>query len=151
MTYFKDLDSLFLAIETDIHDALTNEVADHAIDKLKDSIRKNVYDKYTPQGKKPYKRLYDSPGGFLHDESFSVEKVDAETVRVRSIRSDGDRDVAQIVEQGYPYTWTKSKIYEQQPYPRPFHEPAKREMESTNSYVEVFKDAMVKKGYKFDK
>lgn len=122
-----------------IKNALENEVQEVARQTLKENVISEVYDKYTPT---QYKRT----GGLYQDENIESKMEDDNTLSVRSIRTDDGKDVAEIIESGVGYTWKKSNIYKMQPYPRPFHEETKRELEEKGLAKKALADGLRKQG-----
>ena len=115
-------------------------------DALQEAIETEVYEKYTPT---LYERRRDKDGG-LQDRDMMKFTYDntTNTLEVKDLsRANADSDymasdsgntlgrlVAPVVESGEGYTWTKSKIYKKQPFPRPFHEAAERQMKDSGEF-----------------
>lgn len=144
MAYFKDLNSLFAKINSDIDNSLKTDVAFTVIEKLKGNIKTEVYAKYTPT---QYNRQYDN-GGLLDDDNFSITPVGNNAIHIRSTRSDGNKDVAAIVEYGFYYDWTNSRIAQMQPYPRPFHGKTESDLIKDKEHVEAMRKGLIRRGYK---
>jgi len=144
---------LFKFIEGAVQTTLENDVANHAKDVLKDKIQTVVYDQYDPT---EYERKY-SNGGLLDDENIEIKKGKG-SISIRSTRTNDDdtdgrdgyargtKDVASILETGTGYTWTRSAIYQMQPYPRPFHYETFLEMQKTLSHVDALKRGLKRLG-----
>ena len=99
-------------------DALEHEVSDAVVNILKESAMDNIYSRYTPHGENPYQRRM----SFIHDESYETS-VQGNVLTVKENVTGqglaGDR-LGEIIEAGTPYEWTRSDIYKNQPFPRPF-------------------------------
>jgi hypothetical protein len=115
MPEFTDLSQLEKYINEKINSALRNEVADTARDTMQEHVMSDVYDKYTPT-------QYVRTGDLYKD--IVTQMVDDNTVSIENVTRDEEtgRLVAPVVESGQGYTWKDSRIYNMQPFPRPFVE-----------------------------
>jgi hypothetical protein len=128
MPDFKSLAELEKYLTQKVNNALEQEVSHVARNTLKEHVIDDVYDKYEPT---QYQR-HGADGGLLDDENIYTGLVDDGELVIRSTRVDEEdpsKDVAAIVEYGRGYDWTKSKIYQMQPFPRPFHRETARELD----------------------
>lgn len=112
---FTDLSQLEKYLNEKINSALRNEVADTARDTMQEHVMSDVYDKYTPS-------QYVRTGDLYKD--IVTQMVDDNTVSIENVTRDEEtgRLVAPIVESGVGYTWKDSRIYNMQPFERPFVE-----------------------------
>lgn len=126
---FKDLDKLLSTAEKMINRSLNKEVKEQVKRTLKENIITEVYVPYTPTS-------YDRTGGLYQDSNIEA-KINGNTLTVRSSRSEGNRDIANIIEygQGYYAPELDEKIGE-----RPFHHMAGKELKEN----ELIEKAMVK-------
>lgn len=101
--------------------AMETEVNKVARNTLKEQVVEEVYDKYDPS-------MYVRTGGLLQDKNIKSEMIGDNTLTVRSTREENGRDIAEIIEYGVGYEWEDSRIYNMQPFPRPFHAEAQKEL-----------------------
>lgn len=124
-------------INQKINNAMNQEVSDQARKTMKEQIIEEVYDRYTPSPS-GYKRT----GGLHQDKNIETTMENDNTLVVRNIRRDEDsgRLIAPVIESGIGYEWEKSKIYNMQPFPRPFNTETLRELDEKG----LAKDALAK-------
>lgn len=91
----------------------------HMVKVVQKKIQSNVYDKYEPT---QYKRR--KKNGGLQDTFQAHEIADG----IDTIGIVDNRHETIVVESGEGYTWTNSRIYAMQPFPRPFYEAAEDEL-----------------------
>lgn len=142
MATFKNLKDLEKYAQKAITNAMKKEVSNVARSTLKEHIVEDVYDEYTPSGRNPYERT----GGLLQDSNIETKMVDDNTLSVRSTREEDGRDIAAVIEYGYPYTWEDSQIYKMQPFPRPFHALAAKELEEKELAKKALKKGLERQG-----
>lgn len=135
---FNSVKDLLAYAQKQVNSTLKNEVAVEAVNTLKEHIVTDVYDVYSPQ----YYERKGAQGGFLDEDNIEVEVVDDETISVDSIRFDGNRDVAQIVESGQGYM----NDFEYNGVPRPFTENTREELRSSNRLQNAMKRGLKKRG-----
>lgn len=140
MATFKNIKELEQFINKQAQKALKNEVAEEVKRTLKENIIDEVYDKYTPTE-------YERTGGLYQDRNIEAI-VNGNTLSVRSTRTERGRDIAQIIESGIGYEWKDSRIYNMQPYPRPFHYETFLELQRTLKHVDALKKGLNKLGVK---
>lgn len=99
ITTFKSLKSLFAHAEKKIQASLADNVAKKAKSVMKEEIKDKVYNVYTPT---QYQRQY-TRGGLI-DEANIETKVKGKVLSIENVRSDGNKNVAYIVETGEGYT-----------------------------------------------
>ena len=147
MATIDSLDKLFAHIQKQVTDALQTDVAEDTVELMKEHIQTDVYDKYEPT--QYVRRMED--GGLIDDDNYLIEDID-NGVKITNITrdngyatpSDPDRLVTPIVESGVGYTWRKSKIYQMQPYPRPFVRNTAKDLEE-GKLKESMKKALEKR------
>lgn len=88
---------LELQIMKAITEAMENEVKAGAIKCGEDHVETDVYDAYISDAENPYSRT-----GLLK-ESFKGEMLDNSTLEITNTRTDGDRNVVEVVEYGRGY------------------------------------------------
>lgn len=118
MANASSFNQLFKLIEDKIRETLKDDVRKESVKTMQKTIQEYVYNAYQSSADYPYQRK--EYNGGLIDSKNILAKVTGTTLLVQNIRKDGNRYVALIVEQGYPYDWVNSEIYRLQPYPRPF-------------------------------
>jgi hypothetical protein len=145
MAKFKSLDHLYKYIKKEVNKSLDKDVSRVVKDEMKKVIEEVVYNAYEPS---QYDRQKDD-GGLL-DESNIKHGVENGQLWIRNTRSDEGKDVAEIVETGVGYDWERSRIYKMQPFPRPFHEETKENLEKNKKHVDALKDSLKNKGFDID-
>ncbi len=115
---------------------LETAVADLMRKNVVESAKVNVYDKYVPT---QYKRRGDDNGALDEDcyRTSTEQGYDEVTLRLDALNYGNSRysswgehpsqgwdpgRITNIIESGRGYHWTGSKIYQMQPFPRPFME-----------------------------
>lgn len=128
---YNELFSYLNKIKTE---TLENEVADMTKEKMQEHVKDDVYSTYKP---KTYKRT-----GDLFSEVVS-EMIDDDTLEVKDIAHEDERDVVRVVEtgQGYWSAGLDAKIG-----PRPFVENTRKEIEQDHLVAETLKAAFKEKG-----
>jgi hypothetical protein len=123
MPEFKSLADLEKYLNQKIKKSLSNEVADVARDTMSKHVMSDVYQAYEPTQYQRTGDLYkDISTTMKNDNTLEIENVarDEETGRL----------IAPVVESGEGYEWKKSRIYQMQPFPRPFVENTAKELEN---------------------
>jgi hypothetical protein len=125
MPEFNSLADLEKFLNQKIKVALEKDVKKQAIKTMQEHVVDDVYDKYEPT---QYKRT----GGLAQEKNIIGNMINDNTLEIENIRKDEDtgRYVAPVVESGIGYTWEDSKIFNMQPFPRPFVENTAKELES---------------------
>lgn len=148
MATFSNLKDLEKYLNKKIASALEKEVAKVARETMKQKIETEVYNRYEPT---EYDRQKEN-GGLLDDRNIVTELINDNTLYVRNIRTDTEngivKDVARIVEEGEGYTWDRSKIYQMQPYPRPFHEETAKELFNKGLAKKALAEGLSRQGVK---
>jgi hypothetical protein len=125
MPEFADLNQLTQYLNEKIRTALATEVSDIAKETMSDHVMSDVYNKYTPsQSPKGYVRT-----GDLYKD-IQTTMIDDNTLTIENVAKDEEtgRMYASIVDEGIGYEWKDSRIYQMQPYPRPFVENTFKEL-----------------------
>ncbi len=123
---FPELQSFLTILDKAVDFCMEHEMKDAAVSEIQRSIYENVYQQYTPR---VYDRKYDQGGLLDPDHMASNYDRMTKTLTVEDMRVDWEptkqshfgRNVAEVVETGNGYDW-------KQIGPRPFHEPAEREL-----------------------
>lgn len=141
MAIAKNMKELEKLINKKINNALKNEVAKVARNTMKEQVIEEVYDRYKP-------KEYERTGGLYQDKNIKTTMEDDNTLTIENIRRDEDtgRLVAPIVEYGVGYEWEDSKIYNMQPYPRPFVAKTAKELEEKGLAKKAMKDGLKRQG-----
>jgi hypothetical protein len=138
MPEFKSLADIEKYLNQKIKKSLSNEVADVARDTMSKHVMSDVYQAYEPAQYQRTGDLYkDISTAMKNDNTLEIENVarDEETGRL----------IAPVVESGEGYEWEKSRIYQMQPFPRPFVENTAKELESGLA-KEALADGLRKQG-----
>jgi hypothetical protein len=127
MPEFSDLSQLEKYLNEKINNALRTEVADEARSVMQEHVMSDVYDKYTPS---PPPEGYVRTGNLYKD--ILTQMIDDNTLSIEDLAKDEEtgRLVAPIIESGVGYTWKDSRIYNMQPFPRPFVENTAKDLEN---------------------
>lgn len=139
MTIAKNMKELEKLINKKIANGLQNEVANEARRVMKENVITEVYQKYSPTN-------YERTGGLYQDKNIETKLVDDNTLTVRNIREENGRDIANIIETGTGYDWERSRIYNMQPYPRPFHAETARELDEKGLAKNALKKGLERQG-----
>lgn len=140
---FNNLSQLQKYIEQQSSKVLKTEVANTVTQEMSDTIKEVEYPKYEPT---QYVRQMDD-GGLSDVRNMQVEVIDDNTIQITNERMDGDRDVAKIFAEGIGYEWTKSKIYNMQPFPRDFYADTVERLKQNQKHVAAFKNGMKRLGF----
>lgn len=141
MSLADELAKISAKLDADIGTVMTTIVADQAKWTLQRAVETEVYEKYDPL---VYRRKGDEGG--LADKDLMEARYDpAEMLlEVQSIREDGGRLIAPIVESGKGYTFeSKGAAYMK---PRPFHSVAE-EMLGEGPFEKALAGGLYKLGY----
>jgi hypothetical protein len=123
MPEFKSLADLEKYLNQQIKKSLLNEVADVARDTMSKHVMSDVYQAYEPT-------QYQRTGDLYKDISTTMKNDN--TLEIENVARDEEsgRLIAPVVESGEGYEWEKSRIYQMQPFPRPFVENTAKELEN---------------------
>ncbi|WP_240636517.1 hypothetical protein [Paenibacillus silvae] len=108
--------------------ALSDDVAKTVKSVMKDKVKEEVYDVYTPDPNSAYS--YKRTGLLGSEESMKSELINDTTLVIENIRSDGDRNVAEVVESGQNYNYS----FEYAGVPRPFTEATREDLRNTGAH-----------------
>lgn len=125
---------------------MTEEIKDVEIRTIKTS----VYDAYSPT---MYIRRYGN-NGIIDKKNINVHFTDNVNAISMSITNDTRGNtwwpnstsgyIEHIIEDGVGYTWTRSDIYKEQPYPRPFTKNTINDLKQNKEHVKALKDGLQK-------
>ncbi len=101
-------------------------------------IDREVYNTYIPQD---YRRTYQ----LKNPNNIETKMIDDNTLSIRSIRKDGNKDVAAVIEYGEGYTWGITRNLDKEIGARPFHKKTKEELENTKRHVEAMRKGLKKR------
>jgi hypothetical protein len=123
MPDFNTWEELEKFLNQKINKALSKEVADVAKDTMSDHVMSDVYSKYQPS-------QYQRSGDLYKDVKTTM--INENTLEIENTARDEEsgRLIAPVVESGVGYEWESSRIYNMQPFPRPFVENTAKELEN---------------------
>jgi hypothetical protein len=129
---FDNLDDLAIFLNEKISNALRVEVADEARETMQEHVMSDVYDKYQPS---PPPKGYVRTGNLYQD--ILTQMKDNHTLTIENLAKDEEtgRLVAPVVESGVGYTWKDSRIYNMQPYERPFIKNTAKDLEDGKALI----------------
>lgn len=142
MSLDTDLAQFCAKLDAAIDATMQNEVTTAAKATMMEAIETEVYDRYDPT-----EYIRRGQHGGLQDPDNMLANYypkDKELHLVNVAREDGNtipgskRFIAPVIESGYGYTWTKSRIYKRMPFPRPFHAETERMLGKNG----IFEDAL---------
>ncbi|MCY9594030.1 hypothetical protein PC41400_08080 [Paenibacillus chitinolyticus] len=138
MPDFNSIKELQRYIQTKANLALKNEVATNTVEAMMKKIDEVVYDVYEP---KVYEREKDH-GGLTDPNNIRVQMINDDTVSIENIRSDGNRNVVEIVEtgQGYYYSFDYTNK------PRAFTGATRQELKTSKSHIKAMKLGLERQG-----
>jgi hypothetical protein len=119
---FNSLKDLEKYLNDKIRNALAKEVADVARNTMSDHVKSDVYDVYEPS-------QYQRTGDLYKDISTTMKNDNTLIVKNEARDEESGRLIAPVVEYGVGYEWEESRIYNMQPFPRPFVENTAKELE----------------------
>jgi len=109
-------------------------------------IDKEVYDKYTPystDGRTPYyQRTYE----LKNPNNIISNMVSDNIVAIRSDRTEGGRNIYEVIEYGKGYTWGYTRNLDEEIGARPFHEKTKDELIRSGRHIEAMKRGLRSRG-----
>lgn len=162
------LDDLFVEIENDLTEVVTNEVKE-VVEKIMYEKSNEIYDKYKNWGKKPYNRRYEN-GGFGDEDNIhtdikgdiknGIELITTNDTKSNDKYADADAKgqyIDYIIEEGGSsnYTWRhvngngmegRTRPYDF-PEARPVTEWVIKELDSTNIVEKTIENKLKSKGY----
>lgn len=124
-----------------INDVLQEEVFNDVSKTIQESVIEDVYDKYDPT-------QYIRKGKMATSQVIHKEMLGNGMMKIIHKRMDGSKNVSDIVEKGIGYTWTRSKIYQSQPFPRPFMRITSMKIKSKNIHLKALKRGLKRFGLK---
>ncbi|MFE6075781.1 hypothetical protein ACFVQB_15015 [Paenibacillus sp. NPDC057886] len=136
----QDLIKFLQKLNQPIAKALSNDVAKTVKKVMKENVKDEVYEVYTPDPNSAYS--YKRTGLLGSEESMKSELINDTTLVVENIRSDGDRNVAEIVEsgQGYQYSFEYAGV------PRPFTEATREELRNSGEHKAAMHKGLKRQG-----
>ncbi|WP_440110370.1 hypothetical protein [Paenibacillus sp. QZ-Y1] len=131
----QDLIKLLQKLNQPIGKALANDVAKTVKQIQKEKVKEEVYDVYEPT-------MYSRTGLLGSEESMKSELISETTLVVENIRSDGDRNVAEVVESGSGYNFS----FDYAGVPRPFTEATREELRNTGAHKAAMYKGLKRQG-----
>lgn len=136
----RDLEKFLKQLQQPVTKALDGNVAQSVKTVMKDKVQSEVYDPYTPS-------VYQRTGKLGSEKSMKSELINDTTLVVENIRSDGDRNVAEIVETGSGYTYD----FQYSGIARPFTEATREELVNTGAHVAALFKGLKQQGIRVEK
>ncbi|PYY28364.1 hypothetical protein [Paenibacillus illinoisensis] len=136
----QDLIKFLQRLNQPIAKALNDNVAKTVKQVMKEKVKEEVYDVYTPDPNSAYS--YKRTGLLGSEESMKSELINDTTLVVENIRSDGDRNVAEIVESGIGYEYS----FDYAGVPRPFTEATREELRATGAHKAALYQGLKQQG-----
>ncbi|MCP1185095.1 hypothetical protein [Paenibacillus sp. 1781tsa1] len=131
----QDLIKFLQKLKQPIAKALSDDVAKTVKQIQKEKVKEEVYDVYEPT-------MYSRTGLLGSEESMKSELINDTTLVVENIRSDGDRNVAEVVESGQNYQYG----FEYAGVPRPFTEATREELRNTGAHKAALYSGLKRQG-----
>ena len=136
MPTFKDLNSLFKHIETQIQDTMLDEVAETVKENMAETIQANVYNSYMPQY---YNRRFED-GGLLDQNNMEVTEI-PNGISVRDVapldNKRTDYALDEIIVEGMGYM----------PWARDFYFDTEDKLSVNKEHVTALKQGLKRRGY----
>ena len=110
---FNSILELELYLNSCIQDVVEKEIFEQVSDEIQKAVIEDVYNQYSPSE-------YDRTGKLASKEVIKKYKINGVGIEVRHERMDGGKNVSDIIEKGYGYSWLSSRIALAEPFPRPF-------------------------------
>lgn len=135
-------------IKKDVKKTIENEVSNKIKETMKERIQEDVYDKYEPT---QYVRRRED-GGLLDDDNIKSKTISIKDNISLEITNETLSDshlkrLDKVIEYGVGYEWEDSEIYKMQPYPRPFINNTKEQIDNENIHIDTLKKSLKSKGY----
>jgi len=131
----QDLIKFLQKLNQPIGKALVNDVAKTVKQVQKEKVKEEVYDVYEPT-------MYSRTGLLGSEDSMKSELINDTTLVVENIRSDGDRNVAEVVESGSGYNFS----FDYAGVPRPFTEATREELRNTGAHKAALYKGLKRQG-----
>ncbi|GAV11285.1 hypothetical protein [Paenibacillus sp. NAIST15-1] len=145
---FSDLKSLFKYIESQSAKSLKSDVAPTARQEMSETIQEVTFSQYDPS--QYVRRELRGEKGLSSIENIQVELVDDHTISIENVTTGDDDDygrpIDEIMVTGTGYTWERSRIYKNQPYPRDFYQDTADRLKANGKHIEALKKGMLKRG-----
>ena len=122
---FTDIESLRKYLELQLMAVLEKEVFTEISNQIQESVVEKVYDKYSPT-------VYERTGKMASSKQIKLRRLSKNSIEITHERMDGSKNVSQIIEEGNPYSWTKSGI---SGTPRPFFKLAYYKIKNKNLHI----------------
>lgn len=145
---FSDLKSLFNHLESEAAKSLRSNVAPVARQEMSETIQEVTFSQYDPS--QYVRRELRGEEGLSSIENIQVELIDDNTISVENVTTGDDDDygepIDEIIVTGNGYTWERSRIYKNQPYPRDFYQDTVDRLKANGKHIEALKKGMIKQG-----
>lgn len=135
MAFFMDeANNMLSRIADSVDKTLLTTVSDAVCQSISESVYRNVYPLYTPS---EYVRRGENGG--LPDASQYDISLDPAT---HTLTVSDDRHEVAVVQSGMGYSWTESRIFRMQPYPRPYFPQAEAKLVSSGIIDGLVQDGL---------
>lgn len=135
MPDYRSVTALFNYLQRQVNNSMETDVAEVVVDVVKQHVEIDVYNAYEP---KDYQREFQ----LLNNVKSQV--ISEGTIEINDIRTDGDKNVTQIVEYGKGYTWRGN--LDERIGPRPFIENSRMDIIQNKTHVNALKQSLTNKG-----
>lgn len=133
--------------DTAVDNAMELDVAEDVKTYIQMAVQSEVYEGYTPT---EYERRGTGMGGLQDRDVMEVKYSPSDhLLEVADMSTDfiTGRLIAPVVESGTGYTWEASEIYQMQPYPRPFHKVAEKNIIQSGDAEMALELGLKRQGY----
>lgn len=120
MSLLNEMQELMLRVDNAVNECLATDISNIADECIQFRVQSNVYDKYQPS---EYERR--GANGGIADPFMYSHNVDTATHTLTVV---DNRHEVGVVESGMGYTWTNSRIFGMQPFPRPYFADAQEDV-----------------------
>lgn len=136
----QDLIKFLKQLQQPVNETLDNDVAKIVKTVMKNKVKEEVYAPYNPT-------VYQRTGLLGSEASMESELLNDNTLVVENVRSDGNRNVAEIVEtgEGYKYDFQYAGIA------RPFTQETREELRKTGVHVAALYKGLKNRGINVEK
>lgn len=136
MPDFSSLNALFNYLQRQVNSSMEHEVANEVVNVVRDHVQTDVYDAYQPTG------TYVRQNQLLNN--VKSELIEDGTIEITDVRTDGGKNVTEIVEYGRGYTW--SPELDTEIGPRPFLENSIDDLSMNKQHVDTLRKSLINKG-----
>lgn len=150
-TLFDEYDRYITALRPAIDAVLRNQVSAAVIDRIEQASEPNVYDAYSPS-------LYERRYSLKEDDSYTAQVSNNTLTITAHIMSNPDQpgwgqyvpiEISDIITNGSYYgpRWSGSRIFNMQPFPRPWMEPGLQDAVNDHSIERELENGLLSAGF----